>query len=158
MMTAFDQLTWGDPMLAQISGTDAQAYATDPTAHVLQNMTSGLEQAPTSLSEFVGGNTQPAQQAGGADPCSPAANPDGCGKYLWSGQFACWGKCINPLDPNTWSASAHAITDPIASGANKAVKKATGGAFDANAIIITAVVGLLAVGLVLLGVKNMMEA
>lgn len=162
-VSPFDKLTWGDPMFAQIAGSDAQAYATDPASNVLQNMTTGVEQAPTSLSEYVAGANQPTQQAANAGAGSPAC-PDltDCSiANLWGKPPACWLQCLSPS--NYGKELAKGPFDSQGRAAIGGVSNAVQGAANAlqpknwQNLVVMAIVGVLAIGLILLGVKSIME-
>lgn len=134
-MTAFDHLSWGDPMLAQIGGSDAQAYANDPLQVVIGNMSTGFEQAPSDVLAVVSGANQPAQVA--------ASTKDDC-------------VCANVRDWELWKPCYWTCVNPGSKQGSEQIKKVTG--IDTNGIVMLAVIGLLAVGLILLGAKNVMEA
>lgn len=162
-MTPFDQLTWGDTMLAQLGGSDAQAYATDPAGHALQTMTTGLEQAPASLSEYVSGANQSAQQAA----TSPAPAPpwwqsqpvkaDGSPCEWWN--VFCTFENVGGRSSGGVLNGAIQATQDNGKTIGAIIGTNTNGkpGFNLQQTGVFVVVGLLAVGLILLGAKSIME-
>jgi hypothetical protein len=141
-MTPFDKLTWGDPMYAQIAGSDAQAYATDPTSGAIMSMSSGPEQAPSAMLSYVSGENQPAQQAAASEDC----NCDNVSEFaVWS---PCWWQCINPFSKAGNAADQQHVVQPI--------KQSTG--IDLNQIVVKVIIAALALGLLFIGVKEIAEA
>jgi hypothetical protein len=67
---AFDTYQWGDPLYAQLGGSDAMAYGTDPWASVMMAAYSGPEPIQQALSWTDTIDTSPI--AGGGNPIAPA--------------------------------------------------------------------------------------
>ena len=83
MNESFTLLQWGDPMLAQMSSSDAQAYGSDPAAATITSMLTGPEQVPgssTALASAANGSTYwDAVAAGLCKSLPPPLNLPYCG-------------------------------------------------------------------------------
>lgn len=152
----FEKFQWGDPALAQIASSDAQAYMDYPSSDVLTAMTSGPEQASPALIEALqnGLNGSGVGPQTDAAPTSTVTSGDGscanCTFPSWLFRPCCYSY-LNPLNGGNWT------------GANQNAGSGGGGvnimgAKDWKSLVVYAVLGLLAVGIILIGVKGIAEA
>jgi len=151
MMTEFDTITWGDPFLAQFTGSDAQAHGTDPAQHSLDMMTTGFEQAPDALVAMINPNDKSNTPTPPADPCKG----DPCSwKCIFAGKTN-FLNCIDPTIPANWKTHP----DPNQGNEDQSVMNPKSW-FNSgsNGWIVAIVIALLAIGLVFIGTKEIIES
>lgn len=161
----FEKFQWGDPALAQIAGSDAQAYMDYPSSDVLTAMTSGPEQASpalvTALQNGLNGSGVGPQNDGSAGgswdaPCSWSA-------IMKSGNpLTAFLNCIDPTNVQNWTGKSGGGTGPgnpsgSMFGLDGKLRNPSGG-FDFQKIAVMLIVGALAIGIILIGVKGIAEA